>query len=75
MTVLLYHDRFKSSLKQVSYSPMPDIESLGIDTIQLPHPHGNISIGGLNEEMVIILHQTVGMANPVIPANNLLKGI
>jgi hypothetical protein len=54
---------------------MPDIESLGIDTIQLPHPHGNISIGGLNEEMVMILHQTVGMANPVIPANNLLKGI
>jgi hypothetical protein len=54
---------------------MPLIESLGIDTVQLPHAYRKISIGCINEQMVMILHQAVGMAEPIVPKGNILKRI
>jgi hypothetical protein len=54
MTVLLHQDCLKPSLKQVSNPTVPFIESLGIDPVQLSHAYGKISIGGVNEEMVML---------------------
>ena len=54
---------------------MPLIESLGIDTVQLPHAYRKISIGCINEQMVMIFHQAVGMAEPVVPKTNILQRI
>jgi len=51
------------------------IESLGIDTVQLPHAYRKISIGGINEQMVMIIHQAVSMAEPIVPKGNILKRI
>jgi hypothetical protein len=75
MTVLLHQDCLKPSLKQVSNPTVSFIESLGIDPVQLSHAYGKISIGGINEEMVMILHQAVGMAEPIVPMGNMLKGV
>jgi len=36
------------------YPTMPLIESLGIDTVQLPHAYRKISIGRINEQMVML---------------------
>jgi hypothetical protein len=54
---------------------MPLIKSLGIDTVQLPHAYRKISIWCINEQMVMILHQAVGMAEPIVPMGNILKRI
>ena len=44
---------------------MAPIEALGIDAIQLPHPRGQIALGRLDEQVVVVVHQTVGMAQPL----------
>jgi hypothetical protein len=46
------------------------VESLGIDPVELPHPPAEIALRGLDEQMIVIIHQAVGMAKPVEPGNN-----
>jgi hypothetical protein len=46
---------------------VPPIESLGIDAIELPHSPAEIALRGLNEQMIVIIHQAIGMAQPVVP--------
>jgi hypothetical protein len=75
MAILLHHNCLKPSLKEVPYPAMPLIESLRIDTVQLPHAYRKISVGCINEQMVMIVHQTVGVAEPIIPKGNIRKGI
>jgi hypothetical protein len=45
---------------------MASVETLGIHTINVPHTSGQVGIGGLDKEMIVVGHQTVG-ANPHIP--------
>ena len=54
---------------------MPFIESLGIDTVQLPHAYRKISVGCIDEQMVMIVHQAIGVAEPMVPKDNIRKGI
>jgi hypothetical protein len=54
---------------------MPLIESLRIDAIQLAHAYRKIPIGCINQQMVMIFHQTVCVAEPIVPKGNILKGI
>jgi hypothetical protein len=75
MAILLYQDSLKSSLEEVPYPAMPLIESLGIDTVQLPHAYRKISIGCINKKMVMIVHQAIGVAGPIVPKGNTRKGI
>src|SRR4030065_698585 len=75
MAILLHQDCLKPSLKEVPYPAMPLIESLRIDTVQLPHAYRKISVGCINEQMVMIVHQAVGMAEPIVPKGNILKRI
>lgn len=49
------------------------VEELSIDTIQLAHTEGEIAIGGFDEEMIVVVHKTVSMAEPVIPLIDMLK--
>jgi len=53
---------------------MPLIESLRIDTVQLPHAYRKISLWCINEQMVIV-HQAIGVAEPIVPKSNIRKGI
>ena len=75
MTVLLDQDRFVPSLEQVSGPAVPLVHELGIDAVQLPHTNRKITIRGLNEEMVMVCHEAVGMADPVVPLVDMLEGI
>ncbi len=43
---------------------MATVEVLSIDAIELPHPGGQPSVEGLHHQMVMIVHQTVGIAPP-----------
>ncbi len=38
-----------------------------------PHPFGEIALRGLDQEMIVIAHETVGMAEPVKALNHRLQ--
>jgi hypothetical protein len=75
MAILLHQNCLKPSLKEVPYPAMPLIESLRIDTVQLPHAYRKIPVGCINEQMVMIVHQAIGVAEPIVPKGNIRKGI
>jgi hypothetical protein len=75
MAILLNQDCLKPSLKEMPYPAMSLIESLRIDTVQLPHAFRKISIGCINEQMVMIVHQAVSVAEPIVSKGNIRKGI
>ena len=52
---------------------MPPIVFPGMVTVKLTHSAGQIGIRGLYHEMVVIVHETVGMAQPVMPLNDGIK--
>jgi hypothetical protein len=54
MAILLHQNCLKPSLKEVPYPAMPLIESLRIDTVQLPHAYRKISVGCINEHVVML---------------------
>lgn len=75
MAVLLDQDGFVSTLEQVAGPSMPIIKELGINAIQLSHANGQIAVRGLDEEVVMVGHEAVGMADPVISFAGVLEGI
>ena len=50
---------------------MATVRGLSVNTIELAHPLGEVRIRRLYHQMVVIAHQTVGMANPVKPFHHL----
>jgi hypothetical protein len=75
MTLFLNQDCFEPSLKKMPHPIMPLVEALRIDTVQLPHANGKISLGSIDQQMVMVLHQTVGVAEPIVAKDNILKDI
>ncbi len=41
------------------------IEALSIDAIELAHACGEVAVGGFDEQVVVVTHLTVGVADPV----------
>jgi hypothetical protein len=50
---------------------MPAIKTLGVDSVQLPHTPGEITFWGFDQQMIVVVHQTIGMNGPVEVSNNL----
>jgi len=42
------------------------VETLGIDTVQLSHSRGEIGLRGFDEQVVVIGHEAIGIANPLV---------
>jgi hypothetical protein len=57
----------------MAYQPMPPIEILGIERIQLLHPLRKISIHGFDYQMVMIRHLAKAMHDKITPQANLRK--
>ncbi len=49
---------------------VPSIKTLSIDSIELAHADGEIGLGCLNQQMIMIGLQPVGVADPTVPADN-----
>ncbi|NEV65168.1 hypothetical protein G3446_25580 [Thiorhodococcus minor] len=47
---------------------MASIRGLGIDAVELPHSPGEVGIGRLDDELIMIAYLAVGVATPVEPA-------
>ncbi len=55
------------------HPPVALIKFLGIDTVQVAHPPGEIVIRRFDQKVVMIAHQTVGMAHPVERTANVIQ--
>lgn len=47
------------------------IKILRIDTVQLPHALRQVSFNRFHQGMMLIIHQTIGMTNPIKSLANL----
>ena len=58
-------DRLEPSLEQMPIATMPTIAGLGKYAVQQAHPFLQVSVGRLDHQMIVIAHQTIGVADPV----------
>src|SRR5262249_25269717 len=65
--VLLNENSFKAPLKDMANAAVSPVKSLGIDTVKLPHSLRQVSIRCFNDQVIVIVHQAIGVANPVKP--------
>jgi hypothetical protein len=75
VAVFLDEDGFIPSLEQMTDPAVPFVEMLGVDAVQLSHAEGEIAVRGLDEEMIVIGHETVGVANPIVAFINVLESV
>jgi hypothetical protein len=40
--------------------------SLGVNAVQLPHAEREVPFRRFDEEMIVVVHETIGMADPMI---------
>jgi hypothetical protein len=62
-------------LEQVPPSPVPLIESLRVESIQLSHADRKVAIRRLNENVVVIAHEAVSVTDPVVALIDPFKSI
>jgi hypothetical protein len=43
----------------------PAIETLGVDAVQLPHTFGKIAVRRFDHQVIVVIHQTIGMNSPM----------
>jgi hypothetical protein len=75
MAVFLDQYRLVATLKQVSVPAVIFVEELRVDTIELPHAEGQIAFRRLDEKVVMVGHEGIGVTDPIIPFVDMLKGI
>jgi hypothetical protein len=61
MRFLFHQDRLESALKQVADPFVPAVKTLSIDPVELAHTDGEIGFGRLDQQMIMIPHQAVGV--------------
>ena len=70
MRLLLDENRREAALKKMPDSSMSAIEGLGIAPIELAHAQRESRLWGFEQEMIVVVHQTVGMAAPAVPIDD-----
>ena len=66
----MYQNRLEPSLKDVTGFMVPSVIFLSIDAVQVAHADGQIGIGRFDHEVVVVIHEAIGVADPVVPLNN-----
>ncbi len=57
-------DTLEPPLQDMANTPPVATEALRVRTIQSPHALTEVRLGRLDQQMVAVLHQTVGVAQP-----------
>jgi len=52
---------------------MPRVIALRIPAVQLAHPEREVELGRFKEEMIVVVHHTIGVAETAIAINDLGK--
>ena len=58
MRVALHEDRLVATLEEVADGPVTPVERLRIDAVQVPHRPAEPGVGRLDEQVVVVAHQT-----------------
>jgi len=56
-----------AALEDVPDTAVSAVDVLSVDTVELAHPLGEVSLGGLDHQVVVIPHLTVAVAHSVVP--------
>lgn len=73
MAVLLNEDGLVPTLEEMTGSAVQSVKELRIHAVQLPHAERKISVRRLNEEVIVVVHQTVGVTDPVVTLVNVWR--
>ena len=66
MAVFLDQDSLVPALEQMTGPAVPFVEELGIHSVQLSHAEGKITVWGLDKEVIMVGHEAVGVADPIV---------
>ena len=66
VALLVHQDTLESPLQDMANATMPPVKGLCIDTVQPQHAVTEVGLGRFQEEMIVIDHQAVGIASPVL---------
>lgn len=72
---LLDHNRLEPPLQHVPDAAMPPIEGLGVDAVEVPEGLGEIRGRGLQEQMLVMVHQDPGVAAHPIAVHHRGQGV
>ena len=75
MAVFLDQDSLVPALEQMTGPAVPFVEELGIHSVQLPHTEGEVAVRSFDKEMIMVGHEAVGVADPVISLVDVLEGV
>jgi hypothetical protein len=66
MALTLDEDPLVSTLEEVADPIVPAVEALRVDSVQLPHPARQVRLRSLDDEVVVVRHQAIGVARPAV---------
>ena len=75
MAVFLDEDGLVSPLEQMTRPAMQVVEKLRIHAVQLPHPDREVAVRRFNKEMIVVVHQTVCVADPIVALVDVLERV
>ena len=75
MAFFLDNDTLEPALEKVAVSFMTLVKKLGVDAVKLSHAEGEVAVGRFDQKVVVIGHEAVGVAQPVITFVDVLKGV
>jgi len=75
MAVFLDQDSLVPALEQMTGPAVPFVEELGIHSVQLPHTEGEVAVRSFDKEMIMVGHEAVGVADPVVALIDVLEGV
>ena len=69
----LHDDGLESALKNVTDPVVRAVVPLGIDAVELAHTGAQVAVDGLYNDMKVVVHQAVGVAEPVMAGTHLAQ--
>lgn len=73
ITLLFNENRLISPLKKMPNPTMLSVEFLRINPPQLTHSHREIGFRGFNQQMIMVTHQTIAVAEPPVFADDICQ--
>jgi len=73
VAVFLDEDSLVPALEKMTHSVVPLVECLGVNPIQLSHASGEVAFGGFNQKVKVVIHEAIGMAEPVVALADLVE--
>jgi hypothetical protein len=70
MALALDEDRLEAPLEYMSDTTRVPIEALRVHTVELSHPARQVCRGRLDDQVIVVAHQAVGMAPPSEPVDD-----